>query len=126
MTTWPTVASLHRERRTRRHGQLNPEGRFDVRRFGPNIVVAPTSGPVGFVEDAWVGRTVAMGEGVRLRITKSCGRCVKTSLAQVDLPKDPGVLQTAAQQNYVKVGVYAAVQRGGQVRRGDEVRLLAS
>ena len=108
-----------------RLGQLYPEGRFDVRRFRPNVVVAPTNGQAGFPENEWVGRTVAIGDEVRLRITKPCGRCVMTTLAQDDLPKDPGILRTAAQHNNVKVGVYASVERGGQVRRGDEVWLPA-
>jgi hypothetical protein len=44
-----------------------------------------------------------------------------TTLAQGDLPKDPGILRTAAQHNQVSVGVYAAVARGGTIRRGDPV-----
>jgi MOSC domain-containing protein YiiM len=32
-------------------------------------------------------------------------------------------LRTAAQHNEVNVGVYAAVLRGGAIRRGDPVRL---
>ena len=108
-----------------RLSQLYPEGRFDVRRFRPNVVVTPTDGQTGFIENEWVGRTLAIGDEVRLRITKPCGRCVMTTLAQDDLPKDPGILRTAAQHNNVKVGVYASVERGGQVRRGDEVWLPA-
>jgi MOSC domain-containing protein len=46
-----------------------------------------------------------------------------TTLAQGDLPKDPGILRTAAQHNRVIVGVYAAVARGGTIRRSDSVRL---
>jgi hypothetical protein len=46
-----------------------------------------------------------------------------TTLAQADLPKDPGILRTAAQHNQANVGVYASVTRGGTVRRGDAVRL---
>jgi len=104
-------------------GQLYPEGRFDVRRFRPNIVLALTNGQAGFVEDAWVGRSLAIGDQVRLRITKPCQRCVMTTLEQDDLPKDPGILRAAAQHNHVRVGVYASVERGGQVRIGDEVSL---
>ena len=50
-------------------------------------------------------------------------RCVMTTLPQGDLPKDPGILRTAAQHNRVNVGIYAAVLRGGTIRRGDPVRL---
>ena len=46
-----------------------------------------------------------------------------TTLAQADLPKDSGILRTAAQHNQVNVGVYASVLRGGRVRRGDAVSL---
>jgi hypothetical protein len=40
-----------------------------------------------------------------------------------DLPKDSGILRTAAQHNAVNVGVYASVLSGGTIRRGDAVTL---
>jgi hypothetical protein len=103
--------------------QLYPQGRFEVPRFRPNIVVATAAGEKDFVENAWVGRTLAIGEAVRLSITGPCVRCVMTTLAQGDLPRDPGILRTAAQHNKVSVGVYATVERGGTLRRGDAVRV---
>src|SRR6266511_5855206 len=112
-----TTATLDRLR------ELNPQGRFEVRRFRPNIVVRTAAGEKGFAENSWVGHTLAVGTAVRLRITGPCGRCVMTTIAQGDLPKDPGILRTAAQHNRVKVGVYAAVLRGGTIRRGDSVSL---
>jgi uncharacterized protein len=112
-----TTATLDRLR------ELYPQGRFEVRRFRPNIVVQLDSGEKSFAEDAWVGRTVSIGTGVRLNITGSCGRCVMTTLAQGDLPRDPGILRAAAQHNKVNVGVYAAVLHGGRILRGDPVRI---
>jgi len=106
--------------------ELYPQGRFEVRRFRPNIVVAPASSEKHFVENDWLGHTLAIGDEVRLNITGPCSRCVMTTLPQGDLPKDPGILRTAAQHNRVNVGVYAAVQRGGTIRRGDLVRLAQS
>ena len=103
--------------------ELYPQGRFEVRRFRPNIVVQLASGEKGFAENAWVGHTLAIGTAVRLNVTGPCGRCVMTTLAQGDLAKDPGILRTAAQHNQVNVGVYADVARGGTIRRGDPVRL---
>ena len=97
------------------------QGRFEVRRFRPNIVVAPASGESGFVENAWVGHTVAIGEQVRLRVTGPCPRCVMTTLPQGDLPQDAGILRTAAQQNQAHVGVYASVIQAGTIQRGDSV-----
>jgi uncharacterized protein YcbX len=110
-----TTATLDRLR------ELYPEGRFEVPRFRPNVVVQLASGEKGFAEDAWIGHTVAIGAEVRLQITANCGRCVMTTLAQGDLPKDPGILRAAAQHNKVNVGVYAAVLRGGTIHRGDSV-----
>jgi uncharacterized protein YcbX len=103
--------------------ELYPQGLFDVRRFRPNIVVQPASAEKRFVENAWVGHTLAIGSSVQLNITGPCGRCVMTTLAQGDLSSDPGILRTAAQHNQVNVGVYAAVVRSGTVHRSDPVRI---
>jgi len=103
---------------------LYPQGRFDARRFRPNMVIATTPGESEFVEDAWIGKTLAMGDSVRLSITAPCFRCVMTTLAQGDLPKDPGILRTPAQHHKAAVGVYAAVLQGGKVRRADPVNLV--
>jgi uncharacterized protein YcbX len=103
--------------------ELYPEGRFAVPRFRPNVVVKPTDGSSGFTENVWLGRTVAIGRSIRLKIDLNCARCVMTTLAQRDLPKDPGILRTAAQHNQVNVGVYASVLQGGKIQRGDSIRL---
>jgi len=102
---------------------LYPQGRFEVRRFRPNIVVATPPDAEGFVENDWIGHTIAIGDEVRLRITGPCPRCVMTTLPQGDLPKDAGILRTAAQHNQANVGVYADVVAGGTLRRGDPVTL---
>jgi hypothetical protein len=100
-----------------------PGGRFDARRFRPNIVIQLAAPEEGFPEDAWLGRTLVIGGGVELQITKRCGRCVMTTLPQGDLPSDPSILRTAVKHNQGHVGVYAQVLRGGTVRRGDPIRL---
>jgi len=103
--------------------QLYPQGRFEARRFRPNIVVTPGDGTVGFIEDTWIGRAVCIGDEVQLGVTGPCPRCVMTTLAQGDLPKDSGILRAAAQHHQVNVGVYAVVLRGGVIHRGGAVRL---
>ncbi len=112
-----TTATIDRLR------ELYPQGRFEVRRFRPNIVVEPASGEKNFVENNWIGHTLVVGEEVRLNVTGPCPRCVMTTLPQGDLPKDPGILRTAAQHNQANVGIYATVLRGGIIHRGDAVRL---
>jgi hypothetical protein len=60
--------------------------------------------------------------------------CLDGRAAEAAMAIDPGrlalvrqlrerILRTAAQHNQVNVGVYAAVLRGGAIRRGDPVRL---
>ena len=112
-----TTATLDRLR------ELYPQGRFEARRFRPNIVVEPATGEKSFVENAWIGHTLAIGDEVRLNITGACPRCVMTTLPQGDLPYDPGILRAIAQHNEVNVGVYATVLSGGRIRRGDQVKL---
>lgn len=109
-----TLAKLH---------ELNPGSSFDVRRFRPNLVVEPPAGSAGFVENDWIGHTLSIGE-VELRVERACPRCVMTTLALDDLPKDPAVLRTAVQHNDANVGVYARVLRGGDIGLGDQVRIL--
>jgi uncharacterized protein YcbX len=111
-----TTATLDRLR------ALTPASRFEVPRFRPNFVIESPNGLAGFVENDWVGRTLALG-GVQLRIDRPCVRCVMTTLSQGSLPKDPAVLRTAVRENGGNVGVYASVVRGGWVRRGDNVGL---
>jgi uncharacterized protein YcbX len=103
--------------------ELYPRGRFEVRRFRPNIVVQAGDDDVDFVENKWLGQQMRVGEDVVLEITGPCPRCVMTTLPQGDLPKDREILRTAARYNDVNVGVYAEVRKTGLVRRGDEVTL---
>jgi uncharacterized protein YcbX len=104
-----------------RLGAAAPGSRFEARRFRPNLVVAPAAGSDGFVENSWVGRRLRIGAEVVLQVTEVCPRCVMTTLSQGDLPKDPGVLRAAVEQNEGNVGVCAAVVQPGRVRRGDAV-----
>ena len=103
--------------------ELYPAGRFEVRRFRPNVVVETDASVKDFVENAWIGRVLAIGDMVRLSIIGPCPRCVMTTLPQADLPRDNGILRAAAQHNRANVGVYATVVHGGTIRRGDAVRL---
>jgi uncharacterized protein YcbX len=113
-----TTATLDRLR------SLYPAGRFEPRRFRPNIIVSSGPDAAGFTENDWVGRIVAVGDGVRLRVFKTTGRCVMPTLPQYDLPKDPGILRTAVRHNDGAVGVYTEVLAGGTIRRGDPVTVL--
>jgi hypothetical protein len=106
-----------------RFRELNPCSRFEPRRFRPNLII-DTGERKGFVENDWVGKEIAIGPQVRIQVTGPCPRCVMTTLAQGDLPKDPEILRTAAKYNEVHVGVYASVVQTGTVRVGDSVTVM--
>ncbi len=101
---------------------LYAQGRFEVHRFRPNIVLTPDAREAGFVEDSWIGRTLVIGDA-RIAVLRPCQRCVMTTLPQGDLPRDGGILRTAAKFHEVNVGVYCAIQRGGAIRRGNAVHI---
>ena len=105
--------------------ELYSEGRFEVRRFRPNIVVesAASEEKKDFIENSWVDKKIAIGEEIVLKVIGPCTRCVMITLPQGDLPKDLGILRTVAKYNQVHVGVYASVHRSGTIRRGDTVQL---
>lgn len=107
--------------------RLYPAGRFDPRRFRPNLLV-DTRGAAGFVENAWIEQTLRLGAEVALRVIDPTPRCVVTTLPQAELPHDPDILRTVARHNTAPsatlapgvpmpavVGVYATVISGGTV-----------
>jgi uncharacterized protein YcbX len=95
-----------------------PDAVLGVRRFRPNLVVDVPG--AGRVEDAWVGRTVAVGE-VRLRIVERTERCVMVNAAQPGHPADSRVLRTLADRTDLRFGVYADVVTPGTIHRGDRL-----
>ncbi len=107
---------------------LRPESRFDERRFRMNVVVR--TGAAGFVENGWVGHLLEIGGAVRLSVAMPDPRCVMTTLAQEDLPRDPEVLRTLTRHNRLVVagegrfpccGAYAVVEAPGTIRTDDLV-----
>jgi hypothetical protein len=100
----------------------HPESRFDVRRFRPNLLIY-TEADDGFPETAWAGRRLRVG-GAVLLVTVACPRCVMTTHGFADLPKDPGVMRALVKEARGEMGIYATVEAGGPVHRGDAVALL--
>jgi hypothetical protein len=110
--------------------ELQPGSQFDARRFRMNVIV--DSGQAGFIENAWVGRQLVLGDAVQVHVAMPDIRCVMTTLAQDDLPKDTDVLRALVRHNRLQVGelgqfpcagVYAVVAVQGSVRVGDPVVL---
>jgi uncharacterized protein YcbX len=111
-------------------GELEPQSRFDTRRFRMNVIVDTPEN--GFVENEWVGHTLAIGDNVRLGVALPDPRCVMPSLAQEDLPRDPRILKALARHNRIDVagalypcaGVYAVAEATGTIRKGDRISLV--
>jgi uncharacterized protein YcbX len=110
-----------------RLNEIKPSSRFEDRRFRMNLIVG--SNEAGFVENNWVGRGLAIGGDVKLKVAISDPRCVMTTLAQDDLPGDTDILRTLLHNNRIQVGdsgrfpcagVYAVVTTGGTIRIGDQ------
>jgi len=110
--------------------ELRPETNFDERRFRMNVIVKTADR--GFVENAWVGKTLKTGNGVLLIITMPDPRCVMTTLSQDGLDRDNYVLRTLVDHNrldiigagkYPCAGVYAVVGNGGMIRVNDTVEI---
>jgi uncharacterized protein YcbX len=110
--------------------ELEPQSRFDVRRFRMNVIVDTRAR--GFIENEWVGRTLAIGGDVRVAVALPDPRCVMPSLAQEELPRDPRILKTLARHNRIDVagalypcaGVYAVTEATGEIRKGDRISLV--
>src|SRR5262249_50610466 len=68
-----TVQSLHHAEK------LQPDSRWDVRRFRPNLLVDLDDGSEGFIENDWNGRRIAIGEAT-IEVFASTPRCVMTTL----------------------------------------------
>ena len=113
-----------------RLGELEPESNFDVRRFRMNLIV--NNPGHGFVENEWVGSSLAIGDEVQLGVALPDPRCCMPSVEQQDLPRDPKILKTLAQHNRIDVagalfpcaGVYAVAEAAGTIRQDDHVSLI--
>jgi len=108
---------------------LQPGSDWSVARFRPSLFLDVEG--AGTVEDEWVGRQLVIGDLV-LELTAASPRCVMTTLAQPDLPRDREILKTVARHHkldfngfgdFACLGAYANVVRPGRIAVGDPVTL---
>jgi uncharacterized protein YcbX len=127
--TFFDVSALHVVARETldRLGEVQPASRFAIERYRPNVVV---DGFDAFAENAWgAGATLQLGSVTAAGVIPTM-RCIMTTLAQGDLPRDNETLRTLTKTNRIEipglgtwscVGSYAAVTAGGRIAVGDEV-----
>lgn len=94
----------------------------EARRMRGNILL---SGLAAWEEFSWVDGVIAIGETVRLKISKRIERCAATNvdpdtgLRDLTIPRD--LLRA---ENHTDCGVYAEILTGGEICAGDDVRVL--
>ena len=125
-----SVLHLITDATLRELARLQPDGSFDVRRYRPNVLVESRGD--GFVENGWVGRRLGLGPDAEMQVALPTMRCIMTTLAVQDLPRDPSLLRTIAAHNRLEIaglgswacaGVYGDAAAPGTVAVDDEVRL---
>jgi len=115
-------------------GRLSPRGTVEPQRYRPNLLIESDADAEPFAENGWVGRELAIGDEVRLKILVPTPRCAVPTLVHGELPRDTEALRIPARHNRVEplpglgelpcVGAYAQVLAPGRIRRGDRLRLV--
>jgi uncharacterized protein YcbX len=111
--TLPTLKQLEA-----RSGQT-----MDVRRFRPNIVVAPMSETR---ETDWLGSTLVFGNpdtGPRLRAADPIARCSMVTIHPESAARDPSILRHVAESFDNKISVGCNPEALGTIAVGDRVYL---
>jgi uncharacterized protein len=97
---------------------------FDYRRFRANMLIDTGDDMGGWVEDEWVGGVLEIGAEVRVTAIQPALRCVMTTHAQQDLPRDLAILRTTVKRHQANLGAFTSIEGDGPVHLGDEVYLV--
>ncbi len=99
---------------------------LDVRRFRPNILVAPSQ-PGDSPEDNWIGATLRIGDNEsapQIRVQQKDVRCKMINVDPETHDTQVDLLAAMVHARRQTAGVYASVERAGIVAVGAPVRLL--
>ncbi len=108
---------------------LDPRSDWDVRRFRPNVVLDDARVRDG---DALLGAQLHGTSGLRPSVGLPTPRCVVTTRSREELPANPGLLKTIANEHRWSLGpfgrpaclgVYAEVSRAGRLDVGELLTL---
>jgi uncharacterized protein len=97
---------------------------FDYRRFRANMLVDTGDDSDGWIEDQWTGGVLEIGDNLKIISIQPALRCVMTTHAQQDLPRDLAILRTTVQRHQANLGAFTAVEGEGDVHLGDAVYLV--
>lgn len=96
---------------------------MDPRRFRANFY-ADWNDEQPYREDGLIGRTLQIGERLRIMILERDPRCKMITLHPDTGELDPSILRHVARAHDGKAGVYAAVLAEGVARKGDPIWLV--
>lgn len=94
---------------------------IDPARLRANIVL-DTEG-TGFLEDDWIGCTLAIGDEVALTLGPGMPRCVMLDQPQSAVSVEVPMLTTVGAVHNVLLGLQASVHQTGELSLGDEATL---
>ncbi|NOU92696.1 MOSC domain-containing protein [Paenibacillus sp. LMG 31456] len=94
--------------------------RLDKRRFRANLLVAVADNSLS--ESDWIGKRLIIGSA-ELEVTMYCERCSMITIDPDTLERDKSLLKKVNEEMNLNFGVYASVNKVGQVSVGDKVFL---
>jgi uncharacterized protein YcbX len=95
--------------------------RLDKRRLRANIIVSLDENT--FNESDWIGKRLLVGSA-ELQIDIYCERCSMITIDPNILERDTSLLKKVNEEMNLNFGVYASVNRTGQIQVGDKVYLV--
>ncbi|MCF8246654.1 MAG: MOSC domain-containing protein [Saprospiraceae bacterium] len=99
---------------------------LDTRRFRANIVIE-SAATEPFLEDSWVGGKLVFGDeetGPMVQVTMRDLRCMMINLDPETAKQDPQIMKAVVRMNQNNAGAYGTVVRTGELRVGQEVKLI--
>jgi uncharacterized protein len=95
--------------------------RLDARRFRANLVVSLDENKINEVD--WIGKRLLVGN-TEFQVDTSCERCSIITIDPNTLERDTSLLKKVNEEMSLIFGVYASVEKTGQIHVGDKVYLV--
>lgn len=106
-------------------GQQSDET-LPAERFRPNLLVEAFDAR-DFPEEQWLKHLLVFGDrdqSARIRINRKTVRCMVVNVQEQSAKQNPAVLKSLVEQRRNCLGVYGTIERPGNIRVGDVIRLL--
>lgn len=95
----------------------------DYRRFRPNLFISLYD-KTPFLEDQWLGRTISIGNHVKIKVNRHCERCMIITVNPTNSEMNASLLKTIVKERKNRFGVLASVIQTGTIHKGDSVQII--